>query len=65
MGILRRGNPSIDAAGDLVHIVSDGMNLPPKGFELFVLTDLGRIALNEADEIGPLAESTLLGIRRQ
>lgn len=65
MGILRRGNPSIDAAGNLIHVVSNGVDFPPKGFELFVLTDLGRIALNETDQIGPLAEPALLGVARQ
>ena len=64
-GILRSGNPGVDATGDLVDVVANVMDLCAQGADLLRGTSLDQIPLNQPDQEGPLGQAAFAGLPAQ
>ena len=64
-GILRSGNPGVDATGDLVDVVANVMDLCAQGTDLLGRAGLDRCALDQAHQEGPLGQAAFLGLPAQ
>lgn len=62
LSVLGPGNTGVDAASDLVYIVSNMMYFRPQLLDLLRGAGLYGISLNDSDEIGPFAEATPFGL---
>ena len=62
--VLCFGDPGVDAAGDLIDVISNMMDLRPQGFDLLGGPGFNRLSLNESDKKGPFREAALFRLVR-
>lgn len=65
LGILRPGDSGVNAAGDLVDVVADVMDLRAQGLDLLGGTGLDRLPLDKADQEGPFGQAAIAGLPAQ
>ena len=61
-GVLRSGDTSVDATGNLVNIHTDFVHLPTEVLDLLGRPGMNRITLNQPDEERPLGQAALPGL---
>ena len=65
LGVLRPGDPGVDAAGNLVYIVPNVVDLRPKLLDLLGGAGPDGHSLDETDQVGPPGETALPGLGHQ
>lgn len=65
LGILHLGDPGVDAAGDLVDVISNVVDLRAQSFDFLGWAGLDWLALDEPHQKDPLAQATLFGLLTQ
>ena len=62
LGIFSRGDTGIDAAGDLVDVIANVMDLRAEVLDLLRRSGPDRSPINELDDISPFAQSAEFGL---
>ena len=62
LGILGPGDSGVDAAGDLIYIVANVVDLRPQLLDLLGGAGADGVPLNDPHEVGPLGEAAPLGL---